>query len=103
MTIDDIRLRLETIQSDAATALRAIDSLKAVEAQRPADDSERPELPETLDSELVMKHYTRKSYNDLALGLRIGKYPKPFTEPGAKRLWKRDVWDRYIERQQARR
>ena len=100
MTIDEIRSRLEMIGNDINSTMKALDLLAS--SPLPANDNEAFKqafaIPETLDAQLVMTHYTRKSYNDLYTGLRDGKYPAPYTEPGMKRLWKRSDWDEWRDK-----
>lgn len=92
MTLDEVRVRLETIRSDADNALQILSFVDGNAAKPPAP---APALPETLTAELVRSNYTHKGTNDLYVGVRDGIYPKPITPPGARRLWTRESWDNW--------
>ncbi len=98
ITIAKIRYMLEMIKREVNNALNELDNLANEEILTEKPSSIVSELPELLTAELVMRHYTLRSTNDLYLGVKSGKYPKPISnEKKNKRLWLREDWDNWIK------
>ena len=95
MSIDELRENLQSIRTYADNALQVLE-LWPASVPFPISKFPLPSLPETLTADLVLRHYTHKGMNDLYCGIRDGKYPKPFTDPGKQRLWKREAWENWL-------
>ena len=91
MTLEDLQFRLEVLQREVENVIESLSLLET--SKNTVRDERDEELPEELTSELIMRHYTNKSYSDLNSGIKCGKYPAPYTRPGERRVWPREVWD----------
>lgn len=99
MGVNEMRTQLETIKQCADNLISALTSLSDNTHMPVEVKTAAAPLPELINAVDVMRHYTGRSTNDLYVGVKSGKYPKPICgEKKKKRLWLREDWENWIKR-----